>query len=299
MSEKIKERAGIILSILFFGLVTGILIESYLEEYNLLSATEQEAIVIDKIGEKSLFTPPSYYVRVKLPNGEEVNALNRISKKQIHELEPGDRISGLATSSISFLTIRDMLFGNILYLVAILLFGLFSIGSVFLLISEILPAVERFLEEKTFLGRTTNGMGILIGVTAIFMYFASTFLYNLFHKLIPWMKASTEAKIIDKYSYITYRKHEDSTYQLTLLFEDRNGHEMKVIKEVTENTYGHYVIGDPLPISYRQSNPYDIFVNGTNGADIIDTLFYNETLIYISSIAVTLFVGYALLGKRK
>lgn len=296
---KVKEIIGMSIFTLFFGLITVFLIVDYIDEYHLFSATKQEVKIIDKVGEKGLFTPPAYFVRVELPNGEEQTYLKRISKRQMKNLQLDDTISGFSTSPRNFSTIRDFLFDSMFFIGAILLFGLFTIGGIFVLITTI-PSVDRFFNEKTFLGRTStgNGMKILIVVMGIFIYFSGKFLYNLFHKLFPFMKTNTEARIIDTYSDISFRKYEDSTFQFTLLFEHKDGSEIKVIKDVTRNTYNHFTLGDSVPISYRNLNPYDIFVNHTTGTDIIQTLLYLESILYLLFIGIILFTAYALFKKR-
>src|SRR5699024_9745494 len=77
--------------------------------------------------------------------------LNRTSKRQMKNIETGDTVSGVSTSARDFSTIRDFLFDSMFFVGAILLFGLFTIGGIFVLLTEI-PAVDRFLEEKTFFG---------------------------------------------------------------------------------------------------------------------------------------------------
>lgn len=214
-------------------------------------------------------------------------------------LEPGDTIRGFSTNGENFNTIRDLLYDSMLYSVGILTFGLFMLLGFFLLVTEI-PAVDRFLNKKTFLGRSAgNGMKILGVTMAIFIYFSGRFLYNLFHKLFPFMKTTTQAQIIDMDAYTTYRRYEDSSYRFTLSFQDENGESIQTIKEVTNHTYSDFTVGDLIPISYRNSNPYDVYVNHTNLIDVFQTLFYVELLIYVVFIACIIFTGYALVDRRK
>ncbi|MEI3607504.1 hypothetical protein SPD48_17630 [Pseudogracilibacillus sp. SE30717A] len=298
--EKLKEVLGFALFTLFFGLITSFLTIEYMDEYDILSAEKVDVPIIQKVGEKNLFTPPSYFVRVELPHGEESEYLSRISKHQMKEVEPGDHLSGFTTNGRDFLTWRDFIIDGFIFLGAILLFGAFTLLGVFMLLSAI-PAVDRFFEEKTFLGRRTigNGMKLLTIAISVFVYFSGRFLHNLLLKLFPFMKTSTEAKIIDSYSYFSYRKYEDSVYEFTILFEDVNGNEIEVIKEVTRSTFNHYTLGESLPISYRTQNPYDVFVNQTTFADIFGMVVYLELFMYLFFIATIIFTGYVLLNKRK
>lgn len=298
--EKLKTVLGMLLFTLFFGLLTGFLIADYMDEYNLFAAEKQEVTIIDKVGSKGLFTPPAYFVRVELPSGEISPYLNRISKGQINKFDQGDTLTGFSTYSGEFSTIRDFFFDSIFFAGGILLFGLFTLVGIFVLLTEI-PAVDRFINEKTFMGRTStgNGMKILTVTMAVFIYFSARFLYNLFHKLVPFMKTNTEAKIIDTYSDVSFRRYEDSIYQFTLLFEDNAGNKMEVIKDVTRNTFDHYSIGNSLSITYRNLNPYDIFIHPTTMVDAIQTLFYTESFVYLCLIAVVLFTGYVLLKRKR
>lgn len=308
--EKTKEIGGIILFTLFFGLITIFLIIDYVEEYNLAYITKEDVVIVDKIGDKGLFTQPTYFVRVLLPNGKEANYLNRVSKHQIKNLNLGDTISGFSTSPHKFSTIRDLLYDSIYFLLAISLFGLITVCGVILLITQI-PAVDHFLETNTFLGRTSkkrrtpkrnhtrNRMKRLVGIVAILLFFVGKFLMNLFLKLFPFMKTNTNAMIIDNDSYVTYRKYEDSSFELTLLFRDENGEIIKVMKDVTQHTFNKYEVGDTLPIAYRNSNPYDLFISKTTVSDVFHTIFYVEFFVYIVLLAVMAFVGFVLWKDRE
>ncbi|REB11585.1 hypothetical protein DVB69_00110 [Sporosarcina sp. BI001-red] len=79
--------------------------------------------VTEKTGAKGLFTIPSYYVRIELPNGEDSEYLNRISKKQMLELERGDSLSGYSEGRSNFSTIYDIVADSIFYLASILILG--------------------------------------------------------------------------------------------------------------------------------------------------------------------------------
>ncbi len=297
--EKIKEVVGFLVFTLFFGLITVFLVVDYIEEYNILSAKKIEVPIVEKIGEKGLFTPPTYYARVELPNGEVSEYLNRISKRQIQTLEEGNFLSGFSTYNGDFSTWRDFLFDSLLFLGAIFLFGMFTFLGIFVLLCTI-PAVDQFFEKRTFLGRSSkgNGMKLVTIAISVFVFFSVRFLFNLFYKLFPAMKTSTEAKIIDTYSHFSFRKYEDSVYEFTILFEDVHGNEIEVIKEVTRSTFNQFALGDSLPVTFRNLNSYDVFVQHTTFKDIFGMVVYLELFMYLFFIVTIIFTGYVLYNKK-
>ena len=298
--EKIKEIGGLLAITLFFGIITIFLILEYKEEYDLVSAEKAEARVVEKIGQKGLFTQPAYFVRVLLPNGEEADYLNRVSKKEIKNLNPGDTISGFSTSPSNFSTFRDLLFDSIFFLFGIALFGFIAFCCLIALITQI-PAIDHFLETKTFLGRTSkgNGIKILATVIGIFLFFVGRFLINLFHKLFPFMKTKSNAIITDKESYISYRKYKDSSFQFTISFRNKDGEVINVIKDVTRHTYHKYEIGGEISVMYKNNNPYDLFISETTISDVFYTVLYMEFFVYVAMLAIIIFTGFVLWKKKE
>ena len=274
------------------------MIDSYMEEYDLSEAKKEEAIITAKVGEKSLFTPPAYFVRVQLLDGTESRYLHRISRQQMNNFKIGDNIEGFSIYG-TFSTARDFLYDSFFFVVAIATFGFFSLLGLFLLITEI-PAIERLI-KKTFLGKPSkgNGMKFLTVVMIVFVYFSGRFLVNILRKMIPISNTKTEAIIIDEQADIGYRKHQDAKFEFTLSFQNRDGENVEVVKEVTKNTFDQFSFGDKIEISYRNSNPYDVFVNHTTLADITQSLFYIELLIYVGMLAVMVFTAYALHHWKK
>lgn len=296
--EKWKEVISLIAFTLFFGIITGILIFSYLEEYNLPAATKEQGIVTDKLSKKGLFTPPSYYVRVKLPHGEESRYIHRVSKRQIDELDIGDEINGFTIYG-TFSTVRDFIFDSLFFVGAIALFGFFTILGIFVLMMEI-PPIERMINQS-FLGRPSKGKGykILTVVMMIFAYFVGRFLLNLWRKIMPIGKTKTEATIIDEKADITFRIHEDSYYAFTLHFENERGELVEVMKEVTRETYNQFSIGEKINIAYRNENPYDVFIHDKSTINMAELVFYYEFIVYAAMVVVMLFTGYALIKMKR
>ncbi|REB11584.1 hypothetical protein DVB69_00105 [Sporosarcina sp. BI001-red] len=84
--------------------------------------------------------------------------------------------------------------------------------------------VKKLKKEK----QKEAGWGIA-GVTVLFfLLFTVRFLINLVRKVSPFGKTETEALIFDNYSDTTYHKFEESTYEFTVAFEDKNGNNISV-----------------------------------------------------------------------
>ncbi|MGN7409434.1 hypothetical protein [Sporosarcina sp. SAFN-010] len=254
--ERIKEIAGLAAVTLLLSLLTWGPASSYLEEYNLFSADPTSVTVTEKTGTKGLFTPPSYYVRVILPNGKESQTLNRISKRQMMEIEKDDSLSGYSSGPSDFSTIHDIVIDSIFYLAGILTLGFFAFCC---LVATVLsfPALDRLEQNRSYKRNVKRkrikrekqekegkGWGIVSVILLFFLFFLGRFGWNLIRKLLPFGKTGTDAMIFDRYSDVTYRKYQDSIYELTVSFEDQAGHNIQVIKNVTRHTYQQYDIGD-------------------------------------------------------
>jgi hypothetical protein len=316
----IKELAGLLVMGLFFSLFTWIMIDSYLGEYDLASIRSAEATVIDKTARKGLFTPPTYFVGVELDDGEEIKYRNRVSKSQIENIEIGDTIYGYLTGATTFLTLRDILIDGLYYLIAIFVLAFIAFCSIVAFIFSI-PALER-LEEKVSYKRfekwnrmrkkkrkkkkrkkkvdwrqsAWRNAGIVI---AIFLFIAKNFVVNLIRTVQPFGKTKTEATVVDRFEYTTYRKYEDSIRELTISYKDYAGRTIEMAKDVTRHTYPQYGIGDKLPISYRNADSYDVFVRGNSIWDYLLLFTYTELLVYLGLIAVSAFVIWAFLDEHK
>ncbi len=295
-----------------FSLFTWALISSYLEEYPLLSYETATVTSVEKTGEKGLFTPPSYYVRVTLPNGKEAPYMNRISKKQVRELKPGDPVEGYSSGPSDFSTVRDIVHDSVFYLIGIGVLGFLALCCLVatLLSIPLLERVEQTSGRKRAVKKkrkkrktrktknTQSGWGIAGFFVLLFLAIASRFLLNLSRKLLPFGKTETEAIIFDTFSHVSYRKHEDSAYEFTIAFQDSAGQTVQAVKNVTRHTYQQYVLGDKLPIAYRTENPYDLFVRGSSVQDIFQAAITAEFFMYAALLAVSAFVGWAFYDSR-
>jgi len=311
----IKELAGLLVLGLFFSLFTWVMIDSYLDEYDLASIRSAEATVIEKTASKGLFTPPTYFVWVELTGGEEIKYRNRVSKSQIENIEIGDTINGYLTGATTFSTLRDILIDGLYYLIAIFVFA-FIAFCLFVAFFLSIPALER-LEEKMSSERfekrkrmrkkkrkkkldsrqrAWRNAGIVI---AIFLFIAKSFVVNLIRTVQPFGKTKTEATVVDRFEDTTYRKYEDSIRELTISYKDHTGRTFEMAKDVTRHTYRQYGIGDKLPISYRNADSYDVFVRGNSIWDYLLLFTYWELSVYIGLIAVSAFSIWAFLDDHK
>ncbi|WP_210469104.1 hypothetical protein [Sporosarcina sp. 6E9] len=316
----IKELAGLLVLGLFFSLFTWIMIDTYLDEYDLASIQSAEATVIDKTASKGLFTPPTYFVRVELAGGEEIKYRNRVSKSQIENIEIGDTINGYLTGATTFSTLRDILIDSFYYFIAIIVFAFISFCLLVAFFFSI-PALER-LEEKVTSKRfekwkrmrkkkrkkknrqkkvdsrqrAWRNAGIVI---VIFLFIAQNFVVNLIRTVQPFGKTKTEATVVDRFEYTTYRRYEDSIWELTISYKNHAGRTIEMAKDVTRHTYPQYGIGNQLPISYRNADLYDVFVRGNSIWDYLLLFTYKELLVYLGLIAVSAFVIWAFLDNHK
>lgn len=307
--EWIKETAGLAVMTLLFSLFTWVLTASYIEEYNLFSAEPVTVATVDKVGAKGLYAPPAYYVRVELPDGEESPYLNRISKMQEKETQVGDSIDGYSIRPSNFSTFHDFIYDSALYIFGIIVMGFLAFCCLIALLLSI-PVLER-IENKISYKRQAKrkrrkkekqkkerrGWRVVGVVLLVFLLFIGRFLLNLVRKLLPFGKTDTEAVIFDRDSHVTYRKYEDSSYELTVSFEDQAGRTFQVIKDVTGHTYQQYDIGDKLPITYRNTNPYDVFVRGNSFLDIFEAALTWESFVCLVMMAVTLFAGWVFIRE--
>lgn len=291
MIKKIFSHIFSIALFLLFVIGTIALTTNYINDYHLLTAEKAEGMIVEKVAMKGLYLKPSYFARVETQSGLEENRLSRISFKQMEEREIGDTIEGYITPAGDFWTIRDYLSDSIFYILGILTFGFLSFVLGITIISEI-PIVDRVL-EKTFLGRTSNGSGwkvFLALMVVVSTYFSYLLLFNLFHATIPVFQTKTDAVIIEKDSYITYRKHEDSKFELTLEYHDTEGEQYTTIKEVTTPTYNKFSVGEYITINYRDNNPHDIFISHKSFGDIMLTLIYAKFFVLLICLVVVLVV---------
>ena len=290
MFEKAKELIWMIIFTLFFGAITYLFIDEFINENDITNVQKTNVIVIEKLGDKGLFGPPSHHVRVQLPNGESSDNTNRVSKRQLNKLEVGDTIPGYTKHKENFTTLRDFIFDGIILIGVIFLFGSLTLLGALVLITEI-PTIDRFLEKKTFLGLRSNGKfgwKVFYVTMGVFFYIAFRFTKNLFFKLIPLKQTETNAVIIDSHDNYAHHWRSDSYYEFTVQFETETGEVIHAMKEVTPYTFQRYQVGDLLPISYRQFYPYDFFVTEMTSTDFVDVILYRK--LFVSVLITVIFI---------
>ncbi|GKV67183.1 MULTISPECIES: hypothetical protein [unclassified Sporosarcina] len=312
--ETVKEIVGMAAITLLLGLLTWALADSYIEEYDLLSAEPSNAFIVEKTAAKGLFTSPAYYVWTEIEDGEGTRSLNRVSKSQMENIEIGDTFNGYSTGSSSFSSLRDILADSFFYLIVFFLLGFLTLCCFIALIFSVLEtrrpgkkkSPKRQVKQKQNRkrrkngGRKRTGWGIAGAAVLVFLLISGRFVLNLIRKLLPFGKTEAEALIIDKSEDISYRRHEDSVHELIVSFRDQAGQNIEVMRDVTSSTYNQYDIGSMLPIAYRSADPYDIFVRGTSITDVFQqTFMFYELYMYIALLAASAFVGWAYIQELK
>lgn len=111
-------------------------------------------------------------------------------------------------------------------------------------------------------------------------------------------QVKTDAVIVSKHSereWLVYRFHFDTVtdplFQFELNYTDQDGVSRRVVKEVTHHTFHKYDTFDSIPISYRPSNPLDVFIRDTMIADALDIYLYSKFILFSSMSLVALILG--------
>lgn len=318
--QTVKRIVGLTAITLLLSIMLVGLIIAYFEEYNLFSTEPTTVTTIEKIGEKSLFNPPTYFVLVELPNGDEAPYHNRISKQQIEQLEVADTIKGYSSSKSDFSTIRDLVRDTFFFLLAFLIIGFVWVSCLIALIDEFprrqqparkqqktkskMSKKERKQQRKEKIvkkeKRRKKIVWSMVSIAALtYLFLIGRLVLNLLRKVLPFGKTETEAIVLDRNYEISYRKYADSKYEFVISFENTQGQNFRIIKDVTPYTYEHYRVGDKLPIAYREANPYDVFVRGTSIEDVIQLLFTSHILVYSLITGIIIFSIWVMYKERK
>lgn len=310
LTWKTLINLSFLLLIIVFSLVLAIGLNAYVRSYNLLDAEKTRATVLAKTAEKGLFRPPAYYVKVDWneKSGDlHEGVLNRISSRQMKNIEVGDEISGYLVSENHFITLLDLATDGLLLFFFLVFLFLMVIALVSAWVGNMFSAAKkqnkkkrkrkkgkkkstkrRQNEEKCF------GIGFYLFVVffVIVGFFSVTALWNGMQKVSPVGKVETEAVIVDKYAERQWQTtyHFNPLYQLTLQFTDHEGNEYQMKKEVTPNTYNKYSISDTILISYKNDDPFDIFIEDMTWKDMYQAYIYWELSLYIIFVATVILV---------
>lgn len=298
--EKLKEISGYLIFTCLFGLFFAVTIYAFIDEYPIFSEERSEAEVVEKISKKGLFFTPTYYVRVELPDFDksiEGGNLNRVTKKQLENLELGDTIKGVQGLGLNFHTTYDMIIDGFFILSLASLFGTLTFLGLFLIFTEI-PAVER-LFKGSFIWRWVKGISILSFLfipLSVSIYFVGRWLINLFFKILPFRQMKIDAKIVGMNTETVSlgRRGSSTSHFLTVQFEDAQSKVHHVMKEITSHSYDQYDTGDMIEISYRIGNPYDVFVTGITPNDVVNLIFNFKFLMIMGAILIMSWVSYGL-----
>lgn len=306
---------------LIFLILSGTLVtvvKEFARSYNLLDAEVGYVEVVAKTANKGLFQPPAHYVKVdindKNPNDVYDGVLNRVTTFQMKNLEIGDQIKGFIISDNHFMTLYDIIFDSIIFVLGVIILILFILAALIGIIgvfvkeerpkkSKLPPKKKRWKKRKVKEEKKSFSIGaaFLIAFFVITGFLSFTFMINTFHKAVPIFQTKTDAVIVDKYSereWLAFRglhalsEHTaDPLFQLTLLYKDENGVERRAIKEVTHHTFYKYEVNDAILISYRDANPFDIFIRESTLLDFIDATKYWQFIIYSSISTAAILTG--------
>ena len=313
MASKIVKT---VIFLIVIALLVGTLILSiqyFIKNSPLVTAEKETVTVVDKTAVKGLFRPPAYYVKVDA-NSKNSDTLfdgliNRVTSKQMRSLEVGDSIDGYILDNARFLTTYDLVVDGMLFLFGIFVLFILIVGLVVGFIFSLLPRKEnkkrnvkknnkKESKEESKLPSIFKWL-FLVVLSVIIIIFSFQFLVNSIHKIIPVGQTTTDALIIDKYSEREWQfvpapifvdQVVDALFEFTLSYEDESGETYKIVKAVTAHTFENYDISDTIPISYRNSNPLDVFIRNTTFMDAIQAIRYWELGIYLFTVVAAILV---------
>lgn len=289
-SHKGKTAAFILTFVALIAVLT-LTLYKYVTSYNLFQAVKGSAAVIAKTAKKGLLQPPVHYVKVDINvrNGDDMyeGILNRVTAAKMKNVELGDRITGYIIDNQRFFTLYDLIVDGIL-MIGIIAFILFLMV---LLIAGMITSREANKQKRSSFSFQT---AFIVGFFIVAAVLTTTFLINSFHKIIPLDQTKTDAVIVEKHAerkWIFINETADPIYEFTLTYNDRNDLPHRVVKEVTPHTFQRYETFDLIPISYRNSNPFDIFHRDMVMTDVYEIALYWQFFIYIAIMALSILIG--------
>lgn len=289
-----KEIIGELIILAILGGVFGASVSMFMD-YFLTSERElSEQYVLEKQSEKGLFLGPRYQIIT-----DRDGSSSFVTKKKFESLELGDPIKGHYSNEHHFYTKLDDFYESSLLISLVLITGaLFAICLLGFIYS--IPCIEKKVTERNKLEQAQkSGKGkkkkrrkkkkrklefwmVLLGViVAIGLVYNTLYTVNLLHKMIPIGQTTVEAEIIDRESDINITTRANySTHYLTILFTVDDGQTYRVKKEITGSTYNEREDHSLIDISYRNNNPYDIFIKTKSVPAVISLLLNRYTIIY-------------------
>lgn len=325
-----------LLSFIIIGLVM-----DYLEDYEVFHSKDTPAVVTKKVAVNNLTGKPKYFVIVDLNEHDTNNGIkNRVFAWQFKRLEVGDTIKGYHIREEHFFTGLDILADSVIFVFGLLIMLFFWLMLILWPISKFLesrekrrkpqssqkqkksepkkkkrrkvikPFLKRILSERAyqFLEDFLFDKVIFIIFFSIVLVLTSGFTMNGLQKNSPIGKTKTTADVTDHHAkseaYYYIGEVSDPYYTLDLIFEDKQGQEYRVIKEVTQSTYQHHKNGRPIEISYVNFNPYNVFVRDYRLWNLMEItryvkfIFFSMTLI-VMAIITLLYVHFKRKKKKK
>lgn len=249
-----------------------------------------------KYSKKGLYLFPRFEIHVS--NSERPSI---VSKEQYESIAIGDKISGYKKNADTFVTEKDIQFEKGLGMV--ILFFLYFITLAYL--GLLLKNTKFFAKSKKFKNILhqlikINMYGFLTIYIVVGMLFTVLTATNVFHKLNKWNQTVGEATVLggDFHQTRSQRGASYTTYELFLLYQDKEGTNYITKKAVTGNTYNTYNSKEAVPLIYRNNNEYDTFIQ-TKHVNEVWPAFMNLYIFFITFYLISFFFLIKAWRKKK
>lgn len=257
------------------------------------STEKAERYVIEKQSKKGLYFSPRY--EIVTDEGEHASY---VSKKTFDKLEFGDKITGYETAEYGFYTKLDFIYDSFLLVPLIVVLGFIVMVYTILMLMKI-PMIDRIFSRKE---KESSSNWVSLCIIIVYSFCAIVFILlmsnNLLHKVVPIAKTETEGHIVKRdFSENITSKGDYSTFDFTIRFADEKGREYQVNKAVSRSTFNNYEYISSIDVSYRNRNPYDIFIKEESITNYISVLIGVFPLMYALAI-YTLYLIYQHYFKR-
>jgi len=284
-----------------------ILTNVYFEHYPLLQAEKTETTVVYKGIKKNDFLPHTYFVIVD-HDMEKEHAIyeakrHYVSKRQVVQLDSGDKFVGLTTDGQNFFTLLDIMHDSIVYtIVIIILLALIIlltypfmekikwIGTPFIYIKE---KLKKYTISHPRFPQYILGIGSIIIASFLLLYGL-----HQVHKLIPIAQTETEALIVEKNEDRVASPYLRMNYRYATIAYTVNDKTQYAIIDVPNRIYNEFREGEEIPITYRNSNTYDAFIVAPTMDKLIHIIFSTKMIIIVL-MAIILFYFIKLFRKER
>lgn len=242
-----------------------------------------------KYSKKGLYSYPRYKIHVT--NSEESST---VTKQQFELIQPGDTITGYMKNEDSFITDKDFQFEKTLG-TPILLFlylGVLAMGG------GLLRSTKFFkdsVSRKNKLHKIFKGVIITLVTFYIItgLVFAGIMTTNLFNEVNKGNQTEVTATVLhseDEINQLVYRGVKYNTYELILVYQDKEGEEYITKKAVSSTTYKKYESEETIPLRYRNNNVHDTFVGKKDSSEVVSAFLSIETIMIGFYIATVVFI---------